>query len=529
VIATIQSKPLDGLAALQRSGNAMAAWQLAQFSLRNGQYADALAGYRGLVQQFPDVAQLWLEFGAAAAGELDFALADQLLQSALQIAPTNAGLLIAVSHQYYELRRLDLALDCLKRAVAANPASLDVQLSLASTLERNRRLDEAWECVETCLAQNPKNGQLLHLKAFLLHRQGLNQEAENLLRDLACDPMQTLEVKARANHLLAVVLDASDQYEEALKFLGKAKHLRLQSVNAFELERAYDKSNQARRDLLAELRPETIRRWREESAESPCPHPLALLGGVMRSGTSLIEQILGAHPDVLVFDESMTSLKQLLTPLNSPPPGRLTLESLNGLSAGKRSQLIGRYLKSLLRETEQEPGGKLLLDKNPSTTAWLHIWLRLFPHSKVITALRDPRDVVISCYFMDVPAEWGIVNFSTLDRAAKFYGTCVDVWLRMRELGGFDWIETRYEDVVNNLESEGKRITSFLGLPWHESQSAYHETARAKFVHSPTYNEVAKPIYTRAVARWKHYAEALAPIQPALEKYCKAFGYSVSS
>ena len=61
----------------------------------------------------------------------------------------------------------------------------------------------------------------------------------------------------------------------------------------------------------------------------------------------------------------------------------------------------------------------------------------------------------------------------------------MDAWLRLRELGGFEWIETRYEDVVNNLESEGRRLTEFLGLPWHESQAKYYETARHKFVYSP--------------------------------------------
>ena len=107
-----------------------------------------------------------------------------------------------------------------------------------------------------------------------------------------------------------------------------------------------------------------------------------------------------------------------------------------------------------------------------------------------------------------------------------FYGDCMDVWLRMRELGGFEWIETRYEDVVSNLESEGQRVTNFLGLQWHKDQATYYETAGRKFVHSPTYNAVTKPVYNRAVRRWEHYAEALAPLQPGLAKFCQTFGYT---
>jgi tetratricopeptide (TPR) repeat protein len=476
----------------------------------------------------PGVPHLWAELGSAAAGDLDFTLADLAFRRALELAPSDAKLLVFLFTQYYHLRRLDQALTCLRRAVEADPGSVDVRLTLATWLERIRNLDEAWECIETCLAQHPKNVQALYVRAFLLHRKGLNEEAEAALRDLLkTGAALPSDVLVNVYHLLGVVLDALGQYSEALIWLGKSKTLRRQTVNAAALEQAFEKTNQARRELLAELKPETMRRWRDESAATPCPHPLVLLGGAMRSGTTLIGQILGAHPDVLVFDESMPSLAELLKPLNSQPPGPgVTLASLNALPATRRAQLTGRYLKSLLRETHDDPGDRLLLDKNPSTTAWLPVWLRFFPQSKIIIALRDPRDVVISCYFQNIPADWGIVNFANLEKAAKFYALSMDVWLRMRELRGFDWIETRYEDVVGNLEAEGRRVTHFLGLPWHESQATYYETTRRKFVHSPTYGEVTKPVHNRAVRRWEHYAEALAPLQANLEPYLQAFGYS---
>ena len=204
------------------------------------------------------------------------------------------------------------------------------------------------------------------------------------------------------------MLDALGQYTEAMTWLGNAKTLLRQMTNTTALEQAYDKMDQARRKLLAELTPETLRRWREESAASPCPHSLAFLGGPPRSGTTLIEQILGAHPEILAFDEPEAFPAGDWNALHPPPPARgLTFKSLNALTATGRARLIGRYFKSLLRETEEEPGARLLLDKNPSLTALLHIWLRLFPQSKVIIALRDPRDIIISCYFQNIPSDWG--------------------------------------------------------------------------------------------------------------------------
>jgi hypothetical protein len=254
---------------------------------------------------------------------------------------------------------------------------------------------------------------------------------------------------------------------------------------------------------------------------------LALLGGAARSGTTLVEQILGAHPEILVFDEPRSFEHEVVNPLHPPPPAPwLTFKSLDELTCAGRAHLISRYFKGLRREAEEKPGARLLLDKEPATTAWLPLWLRLFPQSKVVIALRDPRDVIISCYFQDWPLSPGSVSFLSLEGTAKFYSGWMDVWLRLRDLGGFEWIETRYEDVVGNLEGEGRRVTNFLGLDWNPAQATYYETARNKFVNAPTYNDVTKPVYTRAVGRWEHYAGALAPLQAGLNPYLRAFGYA---
>lgn len=103
-----------------------------------------------------------------------------------------------------------------------------------------------------------------------------------------------------------------------------------------------------------------------------------------------------------------------------------------------------------------------MLDKNPSPTMSLNIGLRVFPELKVIIALRDPRDVVISYFFLNIMLNATNPNYPSLERTAKHYADLMEVWLRMRELGGFVWIETRYEDVVTNLPEAGRKATEFL-------------------------------------------------------------------
>lgn len=513
-------------ARLRHSPTDMASVRKALEDLRQGRHADAAPALGNLVQQYPAVKMLWVNLALAAAGCQDFAAAGQAFQRATELAPNDFTTLYFVARQYYKLRWLDRAFDCLKRALAADSTSVEAQLTLASWLERTRRLEEAWECAEACLASHPKNVPALYVKSFLLHRKGLNGDAETVLRDLLKNELP-LEIRCKANHLLAVVLDALGRYAEALSYLGRSKALQRKILDTTPLEKFFDFMDARRRGLVAKLTPEMLRRWREEAAVTASPHRLALLAGAPRSGTTLIEQILAANSRVLVFDETRPFPEEVLKSLNPlPPAAGMTPEALDNLAAAERARLIGHYFKGLLQGAKDLQSASLLLDKNPSLTAALHFWLRLFPDSKVIIALRDPRDVIISSYFQNLPMNWINVNFLSLKGTVKHYSSCMDVWLRLRELGGFDWIETRYESVVDNLEAEGRRVTSFLGLPWDDAQTTYYESARDKFIFSPTYHEVTQPVHKQAVGRWKHYAEALAPFQPVLEKYRRAFGYS---
>jgi hypothetical protein len=206
-------------------------------------------------------------------------------------------------------------------------------------------------------------------------------------------------------------------------------------------------------------------------------------------------------------------------------PKALTASDLDSLPAPRRKTMRDRYLKSLLREVNGPPKARVLLDKNPSPTASLHLWLRVFPELKVIIALRDPRDVLVSCFFQNLQLTPTNANFLSLERTAKHYSDLMDVWLRMRELGGFDWLETRYEHLVANLETESRRVTGFLSLDWHPDQAHHQAAARSKILFSPTYRDVAQPVHNRAIGRWKNYEQALTPLQDRLAPYCRTFGY----
>ena len=514
----------NDMAKLQRSPRDRARWQKAQEQLLSGHSGPALSAYRDLARKFQTIPQLWFELGNAASGVLDFPLANRAYQRVRDLAPDNASLLSMVGHQYQGLRQLDNARDCFERAVAVSPDSVDARINLAVWFEKERRLDEAWDCVAACLAKHPRDDQARYFRALLLHRKKRDAEAESALRDLIKDGPQYPYVKYAAPHLLGVVLDQLGQYDEAMRWLVTAKTQVRTITDIALLEKGYDEGDRRRREMLAGLTPDMIRRWRQEPHASVVRYQIAFLGGHPRIGTTLMEQILDANPDVLAFDEPTSFLQEIEKELNFKPSSPAA-DQLDALPAARRADMRQRYVKSLLREIPGQPTQRVLVDKNPSPTMSLNIWLRVFPELRVIIALRDPRDVIISCFFLNIMLNATNANFLSLERTAKHYADLMDVWLRLRDIGGFDWIESRYEDVVENLEMEGRKVTDFLGLTWHPDQARSYETARRKVLYAPTYHDVTQPVYKRAVGRWERYAAALEPIQSRLAPYCRAFGY----
>ena len=151
--------------------------------------------------------------------------------------------------------------------------------------------------------------------------------------------------------------------------------------------------------------------------------------------------------------------------------------------------------------------------------------LRLFPEVKLLLALRDPRDVVLSCFMQFLPLNTNSVCYLTLERAADRYAHDLGVWRKLRDILPPCWLEIRYEDTVTSLEREARRALEFLDLPWDERVLAYRERLRGKAVSSPTYEAVSQPLYTSSIGRWQHYEKHFAPLQARLRPFVEAFGY----
>jgi len=268
-------------------------------------FAQALPRYQKLSQQCPSDAVIWFEYGNAAAGLRNRELADRAWHKAIELAPRNAELIIQIGHQYQALREPDKARSCFAQAAAADPKGINPRISLAVLSEQNHLLEQARAAVEECLAIDPRDDQARYFSAVLDRRENKLDQAERRLRDLIVAVPRHPYVRYECRYELAQVLDRTDRFEEAMRLLAEAKQIVGSLTETELLLRGYDQAADSVRRFTQSLPRTILRTWAEgypEDQREIIP-PLAFLGGHPRSGTTLLEQVLDAHPGVAALDE----------------------------------------------------------------------------------------------------------------------------------------------------------------------------------------------------------------------------------
>ena len=484
----------------------------------NGNQNSSLALYGKLVRHRPNNVDVWLEYAGVAVSAQRIDLAEMAWAKLEELHGNRSDVLQSLGFQYQADRRWEKARQCFTKVADLDPQHINSRINLALGYEKSHQFDQSRSRVEECLHINPKDDQARYLLAFLNVRSHRLELAESQLRDLiASDPVHEY-VRYAARYKLAEVLDRTQRYDEAIELLKEAKDIVLVLADPKILEKQYDWFAKDKLDLARKLPNNTLQNWAASVPlkERQLTPRIAFIGGHPRSGTTLLEQIMAAHPEVAVIDEPQV----LSWAVNS------TFSPMHSYSGDTLNTIRNRYISMLLRQAEGYSQGKLLLEKNPSPTAALPILLKLFPELLVVIALRDPRDVILSCYFQNFPLNNVNANFLSFERLAKHYADLMDVWLQVREWSGLNWLETRYEDTVANLEKEGRRVTRFLGLDWNDNQSRFYNAAKQKQLTSPTYHDVTKPIYSDSVGRWRFYEKHMAAALPALDRFCRILGYS---
>ena len=242
--------------------------------------------------------------------------------------------------------------------------------------------------------------------------------------------------------------------------------------------------------------------------------PLFIVG-MPRSGTTLTEQIIAAHPQAFgcgeLPDIALISRHLLPAPPLAAPPATGWPESVLKLDQAALDAAIDRYLQACTRHAPDT--ALCLVDKAPLNFLYLGLVALMFPQARVVWCRRDPRDIAVSIYSE---------NFSLDERlCTRLDG--IGHYIRLQEQLMRHWqsvlplpiLELNYESLASAPEPQARRIIDFAGLPWNPACLDFHSHGRS--TQTPSRWQVKEPVHTRSIERWRNYAEHLTPLLTALE------------
>lgn len=444
------------------------------------------------------------------------------------IAADRPDLAFILGQTFRMIHREEQAIQCFEQYVAGpGRRHADAHFELAVLYERRHRVDEAEAAVARVMKLDAAYFEAWLVKSRLLRRRGEIPKARALLCRLAVNSRAHPFARAQAWAALADLADKEGDYEQAVADMAHCKEIQIAHAQVFRRHSDFVLGNLKR--FNESVTAEDLSRWQSQQPELGPPVRVAHLTSFPRSGTTLLENILDAHSGVISSEEREVFGRDILDATwkeaheNIPP----TVEAFNRIPVAKLQTLRQRYLSAMEEALNEPIGDRVHLDKNPTHTLFIPAIVRLFPEAQFLIALRDPRDVIVSCYFQYLPLNPTSVSYLTWESTTQRYALDMGMWLRLRErLAAASWLEVRYEDVVQDLPTAARRTLAFLNLPWEEAVLGYRDRLATKTVHSPTYLDVAQPLHRRPIGRWKNYARWLEPGLGTLDRFVKDFGYA---
>jgi tetratricopeptide (TPR) repeat protein len=488
-------------------------------------FNDALELYEDAIRREPNNVRAYVLAARAYAEKCNFDRMEKTHERLIRRAPRHPGVHHYIGETYGILKLPDRAIASYERAARLPGAGPPTWMELASLYERAHRLEEAEELIERTVLSGFAHPLVPLVRGRIQRRCQRLDQAEATFRAAIEKLPEDSEWACQAWGELALMHDARGDYEAAVDAIARCKRAQRRHEGVY-LD-ASEKVHAQVREMIASITRDDFRRWQDDTRHL-APRRTALLTGFPRSGTTLLEQLLDAHPDLVSSEERDIIGREMFHSIACSRPDAPLLQVINQLSIDEIDRQRRQYFAGMEFLLGEPIGGRLHLDKNPAYNLTIPRLLRVFPQTRLIVAIRDPRDVVLSCYLRFLSLNVVSVRFLDIQRTAERYALDMSAWLKFRELVDVPWCEIRYEDTVADAQAQARRALDALGLAWDNQVLNYRQRLLgSKKVTSPTYEAVAQPIYTRAIGRWKNYERLLEPALPTLEPFLREFGYDV--
>jgi tetratricopeptide (TPR) repeat protein len=426
--------------------------------------------------------------------------AGEHLQDAIRLDPRHARAHAALASWYLIHGMSEAAEQASALAYQLEPTNLDVLSARGDVLDHHGESQAVCDLLRRAgTITEPTPGYAL-LNARMSKRRGNVPEALRIVQAVL-KTGRAAALESSSLHLAAAgLLDGMGRYDDAFEQARLGNTIRRMPWNPQEASKLVD-------DTIDFFSPAKIKTLVRSIPATSVP---VFVVGFVRSGTSLVEQILASHPSIygageldLMHWTEQSAIKMVGGSQQQFPASldRLTLEQANGLAQGHLGPL-----QSLSPQSER------IIDKMPFNGLHLGLVQMLFPGARVIHCRRDPLDTCLSAYM--TPFSHGNAfkyQQHHLGRFHREYERLMSHWKSTLEIPILD---VSYEKLVHDVDGESHRMLQFLGMPWDDRCARFYETQR--YVATASSEQVRNRPYASSIGRWKHYARHLQPLKAAL-------------
>lgn len=498
--------------------------QEADASFGEGKYTETVKRLQEVLAIKPRHADAHAKLGAALSNLGRYPEAEQEFRKAIELkadcadAHLNLGTLLQLRGEFAASET------ALRRAVKRDPRNPEALVNLGLTLAMRRSLSDAKECFEKAMRLKPRNASALCALGWLASIDGRFDAAEKLFREaIEIDPRKSAAWAwlSTLRRMTAADTDWLEGVEEILAGgVPPAEESRLRFAmgkyfddlgnypRAFE---QYKRGNDLYKRIVTpfdrasrtQFVDDMIRVYSRQRLEHPAAgvsesvKPV-LVTGMMRSGTSLVEQIIASHPDAAGAGELdyWTDVGRRYAQIVRSQAPDVTLAST----------LANSYLRVLERHSQD---ARRVVDKSTFNSDYLGLVHLALPKARIIYLRRDPVDTCLSCYFQDFA---NAANFTwDLSDLAHYYREhyrLASHWRAVLPPNAF--LEVPYAELVADPEAWSRRIIEFIGLQWDPRCLEFHRTERAVVTASNW--QVRQRIYSRSVGRCQNYRKYIRPL-----------------
>ncbi|MGA9852428.1 MAG: sulfotransferase [Gammaproteobacteria bacterium] len=466
----------------------------------------------------PGDAQLWHHLGILRNESGDIAGAQTAFRRAAELNPRNTESHYNLGVTCETLGDAGGAEAEYRRTLALNNHHGGAAAGLATLCEARNQIDEAGRWLEIALRENPQDAVANLTRAQLDFRAGRYRETVVRLEAQLKRPLSPVNRSLTLGRL-GMAYDHLGQTDDAFDAFMQAKNVLRESLGDVATDNnLYSLAVAA---CIQRMSAELVKNANALTDAAAAVSPVFLLG-FPRSGTTLLDQILSTHSRIVVLEEKET-LRDVLTDYAASDA---RLAQFAGADDVILRRYRERYWARVAEFMPERPRDRLFIDKLPLNTMLLPLIHRLFPASPIIFALRDPRDVVLSCFMQSFEPNAAMRHFFTLESTVEYYAAVMAVGRTALEALPGRIHRLRYEDLVEDTEAEARRLLAFLHLGWEPAVLDFHKTARQRRINTPSYHQVAQPIYSTSRERWRRYEKHLQSALPRLQSFVKFFGYA---